>query len=95
MYRRKPSFATIFIFLNIIPICIYPATIFVYSGGSGSGTSWSDAYGSIQTAITNASNGDDILVGYDPSGSTTSGNSSRRYRKSSEWTKRSYPKRRS
>jgi len=45
--------------------------VWVNGSNSNSGTSWGQAFKTIQKAIDSASNGDDILVGYDPEGSTT------------------------
>lgn len=49
----------------------HSAVWYVYDGASGTGTSWANAYGSIQSAINAASAGDEILVGYGSSPPTT------------------------
>lgn len=43
-------------------LCAKAAVIYVKSGGTGNGTSWSQAYGSLNTALQNAVSGDEIWV---------------------------------
>jgi len=44
------------------PACAVGKVIYVSVGGSGDGSSWTDAYGSLQDALDDANSGDQIWV---------------------------------
>lgn len=52
----------LFLFLILLSFNSFSAIIYVKNGGTGNGTSWNLAYGNLQTALLNASSGDEIWV---------------------------------
>ena len=61
LIRRFPII--VFTLFFLMCFCFVNAnTIFVTPNGTGNGSSWSNAYGNLQTAIDNASVGDEIWV---------------------------------
>ena len=74
MKRTKMRLTGLVAFLVfLMPAMINAATFFVKSDGDdgNDGSSWDNAKLTIAGAFSAASDGDDILVGYDPSGTTT------------------------
>ncbi len=53
---------TLALLLTLLATDAFAATIYVKQGGTGAGTSWTDAAGNLKTVIDNASSGDKIWV---------------------------------
>lgn len=61
MKKSTIAFGVI-ILLFLLPLRSFSTIIYVKQGGSGTGTSWNNAYGSLQDAVTNAAQGDEIWI---------------------------------
>jgi len=73
--RRKIRFIVLAMLLVVflMPLSSNATTYYVKDGGSdgNDGQSWNQAFATIAKAVQDAGDGDDILVGYNPIGTTT------------------------